>query len=383
MSAATVEKFAEAFGNATGAIVAVAPGRVNLIGEHTDYNDGFVLPMTIDRRVVAVVRPRGDRHVRLVAADFDRRVEFELGQTPDNARRRWVPYVFGVVHELHRRGVVDRGLDLLVSGDVPRGAGLASSAALETAVGLGLQGAFGFELAPVEMAELCRDVEHRHAGVQCGLMDPLVSRMGRAGHALLIDCRAVDWRHVPMDLGELRIVIVDSGVRRRLASSGYNRRREECREAAAFFKRIDPSTGSLRDLTPARLEAHADALAPDLVRRCRHVVGENERVLEACRLLESGDHAGLGALMHEAHVSLRDDFEVSHPVVDRLVETAMEIPGVLGSRLTGAGFGGCTVNLVLETSVPTFAERARKCAEAEGTRASVFVVEHMLEAGVQ
>lgn len=383
MSATAVEKFAEAFGDVTGAVVAAAPGRVNLIGEHTDYNDGFVLPMTIDRRVVAVVRPRDDCHVRLVAANFGRRIEFELGQTPDNARRRWVPYVFGVLHELHRRGVVDRGVDLLVSGDVPRGAGLSSSAALETAVGLGLQGAFGFELAAIDMAELCRDVEHRYAGVNCGLMDQLASRLGRAGHALLIDCRAVGWRHVPLELGELRIVIVDSGVRRRLTHSGYNTRREECRQAAGYFERIDPSTGSLRDLTPARLEAQADGLAPDLLKRCRHVVSENERVLEACRLLELGDHTGFGVLMYASHVSLRDDFEVSLPVIDRLVETAMETPGVLGSRLTGAGFGGCTVNLVVESAVPAFTERARRCAEKEGTRASVFVVERMLEAGVQ
>ena len=382
MKPTSTERFAETFGNAEGAIVGVAPGRVNLIGEHTDYNEGFVLPMTIDRSVEAVVRPRDDRRVRLMAADFGRRVEFELGQMPDQARRRWVPYVFGVLHELHLRGLVDRGVDLMVSGDVPRGAGLSSSAALETAVALGLQGAFGFEMDAIDMARLCRDVEHRYAGVNCGLMDQLASRLGRAGHALLIDCRTQDCRHVPLDLADLRVVIVDSGVHRRLAGTDYNVRRRECREALACLREIDPSIGSLRDLTPQGLQAHADALPDNLLKRCRHVVGENERVLEACRFLELGDLPAFGSLMHAAHVSLRDDFEVSHPTLDHLVDTAMETPGVLGSRLTGAGFGGCTVNLVREAAVPAFAERARACVVRKRASRSVSVVERMLEAGV-
>jgi len=376
------ERFAEAFGTTDDAVVAAAPGRVNLIGEHTDYNDGFVLPMTIDRRVVAVVRPRDDRRVRLVAADFGRRVEFELGQPAEGANRRWVPYVFGVVNELHRRGAVRRGLDLLVSGDVPRGSGLSSSAAIEIAVALGLQGAFGFELSAVDMAVLCRDVEHRYAGVKCGLMDQLVSRLGRDGHALLIDCRAIDYRHVRLDLADHRIVIVNSGVRRRLARSGYNTRRDECDEAVAYLNGIDASIGSLRDLSPELLEVHAGALPDNLRKRCRHVVGENGRVLEACRLLELGDLAGFGALMHASHVSLRDDFEVSHPTLDRLVDVAMETEGVLGSRLTGAGFGGCTVSLVQRSAVPAFAERARSCVEKGGGSEPVLVIEHMVEAGL-
>jgi galactokinase len=377
------EKFAEAFGSPDDAVVAAAPGRVNLIGEHTDYNDGFVLPMTIGRCVVAVVRPRDDRRVRLVAADFGRRIEFELGQPAKGASRRWVPYVFGVVHELHRRGVVPRGLDLLVSGDVPRGSGLSSSAAVETAVALGVQGAFGFELPAVEMAVLCRDVEHLYAGVKCGLMDQLVSRLGRDGHALLIDCRAIDYRHVRLNLADHRIVIVNSGVRRRLAQSGYNTRQHECDEAVAYFNRFDASIASLRDLSPELLEVHAGALPDNLRKRCRHVMDENGRVLEACRLLGLGDLAGFGALMHASHVSLRDDFEVSHPTLDRLVDLAMETEGVLGSRLTGAGFGGCTVSLMHRSAVPDFAERARSCVEKGAGSEPVLVIERMVEAGLR
>jgi galactokinase len=377
------EKFAHAFGDAGGTVVGVAPGRVNLIGEHTDYNDGYVLPMTIDRSIEAVVRPREDRQVRLVASDFGRRVEFELGQTPKNARRSWVPYVFGIVHELHLRGLVNRGVDLSVSGNVPRGAGLSSSAALETAVAMGLQAAFGFEMNAIEMAMLCREVEHHYAGVHCGVMDQLVSRLGRAGHALLIDCRTVDCRHVPLDLADHRVVIVDSGVRRRLVASDYNLRREECAEAVTHLEGIDPTIRSLRDLATPGLEAHADALPDTLLRRCRHVVGENERVLEACRLLELGDLSSFGALMYAAHVSLRDDFEVSHPTIDSLVDTAMETPGVLGSRLTGAGFGGCTVNLVHQSAVPALSARVKACVDEKGGDGSVIVVERMVEAGVR
>jgi galactokinase len=346
--------FQDHFGDPTGAVVARAPGRVNLIGEHTDYNDGFVLPTTIDRHVEVVVRRRSDRKVRIVAADLGERKDLDLDQPIDYSNSGWLPYVMGVVHELVQRGRIHFGVDVVFRGTVARGAGLSSSAALEVATALAVDTVFNLWLNPIEMARLCRDVEHRYAGVRCGIMDQFASRLGRSDHALLIDCRNLDARHVPMPLDGHRLVIVDSGVRRELAESAYNRRRTECEEAVAFLHGVDASITSLRDVTPDSLPHHKERLPPDLFARCRHVVSENNRVLEACERLAIGDLPAFGRLMKASHLSLRNDFEVSHPALDRLVEEAHQVDGVLGSRLTGAGFGGCTVNLVTETALPDF-----------------------------
>jgi galactokinase len=349
--------FRDHLGDPTGAVVARAPGRVNLIGEHTDYNDGFVLPTTIDRHIEVVARRRSDRHVRIVAADLDERRELDLDKPIDYANSGWLPYVLGVVHELEQRGRIQTGVDVVFRGTVPRGAGLSSSAALEVATALALDTVFNLWLNPVEMARLCRDVEHRYAGVRCGIMDQFASRLGRSDHALLIDCRSLDARHVPMPLDGHRLVIVDSGIRRELADSAYNQRRTECEEAVTRLHDVDASITSLRDVTPDKLSKHEIRLPPDLFARCRHVVSENHRVLEACERLATGDLPAFGRLMNASHLSLRNDFEVSHPALDRLVEEAHRVEGVLGSRLTGAGFGGCTVNLVAESALSELEER--------------------------
>jgi galactokinase len=343
--------FREHLGDPTGAVVARAPGRVNLIGEHTDYNDGFVLPTIVDRHVEVVARKRSDRKVRIVAADLGERRENDLDDPIDYANSGWLPYVLGVVHELVQRGRIESGVDIVFWGTVPRGAGLSSSAALEVATALTLDAIFNLWLDPVEMARLCRDVEHRYAGVRCGIMDQFASRLGRSDHALLIDCRSLDARHVPMPLDGHRLVIVDSRIRRELADSDYNQRRTECEEAVGLLREADASITSLRDVTPDMLSTHEKLLSPDLFARCRHVVSENHRVLEACERLANGDLPAFGRLMNASHLSLRNDFEVSHPALDRLVEEANRIDGVLGARLTGAGFGGCTVNLVAEAAL--------------------------------
>ena len=344
--------FREYLGDPTGAVVARAPGRVNLIGEHTDYNDGFVLPSTIDRHVEVVARLRSDRQVRIVAADLGERRENHLDKPIDYTDPGWLPYVLGVVHELAQRGRIEFGVDIVFRGTVPRGAGLSSSAALEVATALALDAVFNLWLNPIDMARLCRDVEHRYAGVRCGIMDQFASRLGRSDHALLIDCRSLDARHVPMPLDNHRLVIVDSGVRRELPDSAYNQRRTECEEAVAILREAENSITSLRDLTLDTLAKHENVLPPDLFTRCRHVVSENHRVLKACESLAGGDLPAFGRLMIASHFSLRNDFEVSHPALDRLVEEAIQVEGVLGARLTGAGFGGCTVNLVTETALP-------------------------------
>jgi len=352
MTLRSAAMFKDHLGDPTGAVVARAPGRVNLIGEHTDYNDGFVLPTIVDRHVEVVARKRIDRKVRVVAADLGERCEQDFDGTIDYTGFGWLPYVLGVAHELVQRGRMDLGVDIIFRGTVPREAGLASSAALEVATALALDAVFNLWLNPADMARLCRDVEHRYAGVRCGIMDQFASRLGRPENALLIDCRSLDARHVPMPLDNHRLVIVDSGVRRERVDSAYNQRRTECEEAVTRLREADDPITSLRDVTLGMLAEHKDLLPPDLFIRCRHVISENNRVADACESLANGDLAAFGRLMNASHFSLRNDFEVSHPALDRLVEEAIQVDGVLGARLTGAGFGGCTVNLVTETALP-------------------------------
>ena len=367
----TAKLFANVFGDPTGAVVARAPGRVNLVGEHTDYNDGLVLPMTINRHVEVVARKRSDRQVRIVAADLGQRKDNDLDRPIDYSNSGWLPYVMGVVHELVQRDQIDRGVDVVFRGTVPRGAGLGSSAALEVATALALDTVFNLWLNPTDMARLCRDVEHRYAGVRCGIMDQFASRLGRPDHALLIDCRSLDARHVPMPLDGHRMVIVDSGVRRELTDSDYNQRRTECEEAVTLLREVETSITSLRDVTPETLPTHENRLPPDLFARCRHVVSENHRVIEACERLATGDLPAFGRLMNASHLSLRNDFEVSHPALDRLVEEAHLVDGVLGARLTGAGFGGCTVNLVTETALSDFEQQLEPLVDDWSTQSIV------------
>jgi galactokinase len=363
--------FSERFGDATGAVVARAPGRVNLIGEHTDYNDGFVLPVIIDRHAEVIARRRSDRRVRLYAFDLDEACEVDLDQPIDSTGSGWLPYVLGVVHELVRREKIDRGVDLVFRSTVPIGAGLSSSAAIEVATALALDAAFKLWLDPVETALLCQEVEHRYAGVRCGIMDQFSSRLGQPEQALFIDCRSVEARHVPLSLDGHRLVIIDSGVRRELADSRYNDRRSECEEAVAVLSTEDSSITSLRDVTSEVLADNKSRLTPKQFSRARHVVSENERVLEACACLASGDLATFGRLMNASHLSLRDDYEVSHPALDRLVERALRVDGVLGARLTGAGFGGCTVHLVREAALPELEHKLGECVDDWASRSII------------
>jgi galactokinase len=355
--------FSRHFGEASEAVVARAPGRVNLIGEHTDYNEGFVLPTIIDRYVEVVVRRRPDRQVRIVAADTGEREENDLDQPIDYSNSRWLPYVLGVVHELEQRGRITFGVDVVFRGDVPLGAGLASPAALEVATALAVDAVFKLWLNPIDMALLCRDVEHRYAGLRCGIMDQYASRLGRSDHALLIDCRSLEGRHVPINLDRHRLVIVDSGVRRILVDTSYNERRSECEEAVAVLRTADPTLTALRDLTPELLATCERQMAPNVLARCRHVMAENQRVLEACERLAANDLPAVGRLMNVSHLSLRDDYEVSYPALDRLVEEASRVDGVLGARVAGAGFGGCTVNLVAEEALPELERRLQPLVE--------------------
>ncbi len=373
--------FSEYFGDATAAVVARAPGRVNLVGDHTEYNEGFVLPTIIDRNVEAVVRRRPDRKVRLAAADFDEVIETTPGEPIDFDGPGWAPYVFGIVRMLEQRGKLTSGIDIVIRGTVPRGAGLGSSAALELAVVLALDGIFNLWLEPIEMAKLCHEVEHRFVGIRSSIMDQLVCRLGKPGSALAIDCRTLDARHIPLPFENHRLVIVDSGIRSEPDDSDFEERHRECREALKILQAIDPSIHALRDLSAPKLAANHEHLSPLLFSRCRHVVEENLRVAEASEILPTGDLSGFGRLMTISHQSLHNDFDASHPVLDRLVACANKVDGVLGSRLTGSGFGGCTVHLVTAKAVQDLEDRLQPILD-ELPDSSLFVVGAPSQAGV-
>ncbi len=323
-----------------------APGRVNLIGEHVDYSEGFVLPLAIDRATVAAAAPRNDRIVRIRSLANGETAQFDLDEPEPRPRGTWLDYAQGVALALARRLPL-RGADIVLRTTVPLGAGLSSSAAFELAVGLALLSAAGAELAPRELAHAAQEAENAFVGLRSGIMDQLASALGVRDHALLIDCRTEDVTPVPLP-PEVAIVVADSGVKHELAGSAYNERRAESEEAA---RRLGART--LRDVSIAEFARRAGSLPELLRRRARHVVGENARVLATVAALRSGDLTDVGRLMDDSHDALRDDYEVSSPELDLLVETARQVDGVYGARMTGGGFGGSIVALVRrEASAP-------------------------------
>lgn len=333
--------------------IARAPGRVNLIGEHTDYNDGFVFPMALDRATYVAARPRTDRMVRVFSVKFREEDQFDLDHITRDEQRQWVNYIRGVAKGLLARDLPLRGADLLIDSDVPAGSGLSSSAALEVAVGYTFQLLNHINLLGEELALLAQGAEHSFVGVKCGIMDQLIAALGEAGHALLIDCRDLSYRPVPIP-ASARVVVCDSGVRHRLAGSEYNQRRAGCEEAVRLLRPALGKIQALRDVHSTDLAAHGHLLPPELLPLARHVVSENERTLAAADALAVGDLVKMGQLMVESHCSLRDDYRVSVAELDTLVELALAAPGCYGSRMTGGGFGGSTVSLVAADRVDEF-----------------------------
>lgn len=335
--------------------VADAPGRANLIGEHVDYNEGLVLPFAIERSVLVAWARRDADTVRARSLDDDETVEFHARDVGRARHGSWSNYLRGVVDVLRRAGHDIGGIDLAVTGDVPVGAGLSSSAAIEVAVSGALRDAFGLRIDDVTLALLCQRAENEFVGVQSGIMDQFASTLARAGHALLLDCRSLAHRHVPLALERagLAVVLADSGVQRSLVASAYNERRRECEAAVAALRAaLGRPDITLRDASEADI-ARA-RLGGAIARRARHVVREIARVREAVTALERDDFAAVGRLMAASHASLRDDYEVSSAELDLLVELATRHDYVLGARLTGAGFGGCTINLVRADALAAF-----------------------------
>lgn len=340
------------------AIVASAPGRVNLIGEHTDYNLGLVLPMAVERRTFVAIGPSGDDQLHLVAADLDRRCALPLDSDARQPEEPWADYILGVVYEWRAMGHAVEGLRLLITGDVPMGCGLSSSAALEMAVLRALEGLADIEIDGTEAARLGQRVENGFLGLNTGIMDQYVARNARADHALLLDCRSLEARHVRIVLDEYVFVVANTACSRKLTASRYNERVAECRQAvtALGVPLARPLAKSLRDFEGIALGRPPEGCPEIPFRRARHVLSENARVRDAVEALELGDHDWLGDLMRASHESLRIDYEVSSHELDAMVAAARLVPGCVGVRMTGAGFGGCVVALVLRRRAQTFIE---------------------------
>lgn len=358
--------FADRFGTPPGLVVR-APGRVNLIGEHTDYNDGFVMPLAIDRAVVIALRGRADRVVHVVSLDYNEEATLDLGKLEHEAGS-WAEYVRGSAWALAEAGGTLTGWDGVVVGDVPRGAGLSSSAALELATLRAFVALGGGAWDPAQMARVGQRAENGWVGVNCGIMDQMISAAGRADHALLIDCRSLETEAVPLPAGTVAVVL-DTATRRGLVDSAYNERRAACEAAAEVL-----GVSALRDVTPDDLAGARRQLDETVYRRARHVVTENARVLEAAEAMRGGDAARLGALMDASHASLRDDFEVSSEALDVMAALAREAEGCYGARMTGAGFGGCAVALVESQAAADFVETVSAAYEAAtGTTPALYV----------
>ncbi len=326
------------------AVVVRSPGRVNLIGEHTDYNHGFVLPAAVDRGIAMALRPRSDRRYVLHALDLDRRLEGDLGELAPHPER-WPNYLLGVLHQLQKAGHPLGGFELVYGGDLPMGAGMSSSAALECGLAFSLNELFGMGLDRLTMAKLSQAAEHSFVGVKCGIMDQMASLLSRKDHVMMLDCQDLSYRFVPFH-SPVRIFLCDTQVERALAESGYNQRRSQCEAGVALLRKYAPDVRSLRDVSLELLDAHRLEFEPVTYRRCRYVIEENLRVIAACAALESEDLPAFGRLMNQSHQGLSKEYEVSCPELDVLAEAATVLPGVLGARMMGAGFGGCTINLV-------------------------------------
>lgn len=360
-----------------------APGRVNLIGEHTDYNDGFVIPSAIGFYAHVAIAPRSDGKLFLKSTAYEGQFEFDVSRLPEKKQDAWSDYVLGVAHQLKRAGVALSGANLLLHSEVPVGSGLSSSAALEVASALALQSLSGKTLPLKQVAKLCQSAENEFVGAHVGIMDQFVSCFGKEGHAVLIDCRSLDFKLVPIP-SDVDFVICNTMVKHELSGGEYNERRAQCEEGVRTLSKFYPGIKALRDVSVEQLTEHESDLPAIVYRRCKHVVQENARTLEAVKCFASGDLARVGHLMRASHESLRDLYEVSCAELDTMVESAQGLPGFIGGRMTGGGFGGCTINLVEHSNSQAFAkEVAARYKAKTGISPDVFVCSAANGAGLE
>jgi galactokinase len=326
-----------------------SPGRANLIGDHTDYNNGFVLPAAIDQSIIMAISPNRLHKVRAVALDVENQhFEADISGTISPSELGWPNYLLGVVHVFNQMNLPVTGFDCVFAGTIPIGAGLSSSAALEGAVIFGLDQLLDLNLTRIEIAKLGQQVEHQFVGVNCGIMDQFANLYGKKKYVIRLDCRNLEHQLIPFPDEQFSILLCDTKVHRELAGSEYNLRRQQCDEAVSYFSKIDPNVNSLRDLSFQLFEEHRKNLSPIVANRSRFVLDENERVLLGASDLENGDLESFGYKMYASHYGLRDQYEVSCSELDILVEATEKMPGVLGARMMGGGFGGCTINIVLK-----------------------------------
>ena len=361
-----VNYYSERFGHAPELVVR-APGRVNLIGEHTDYNDGFVLPLAINRAAWIALRPRTDCCVKVYSIDYQEAREFDLRDLK-HEKAGWIEYLKGVAWCLQDAGMNLKGWEGVLAGDVPLGAGLSSSAALEMATARAFAAVSGIEWDAVAQAKLGQRAENKWIGVNCGIMDQLISSTGRSGHAMLIDCRSLELKPAPLPPG-VAVVVLDTSTRRGLVDSAYNERRSQCEAAAAYFK-----VPALRDVTVDRLASVDGQLDATTRRRARHVISEDDRTVRAVEAMRRGDISTLGKLMNESHASLRDDYEVSSDALNAMVDAAQAHKACYGARMTGAGFGGCAVAIVRAEAADDFVAATSSVYQTRtGNKPAVYV----------
>ena len=334
-------------------LIVRSPGRVNLIGEHTDYNEGFVLPAAIDKAIIMAITSREDDQCRIYAADLDDHFECKVSSF-ERSDKGWPNYVMGVVDQILKRGLKINGFDCVFGGNIPLGAGLSSSAALEGSVSFALNQLYNLGLSKTDLVNIGQKTEHEFVGVKCGIMDQFINIYAEQKTVLKLDCRSYDYEYFPFGLENIKIVLCDTQTRRELATSEYNIRRQQCESGVDILRRHNQDIQSLRDVSLDFLETYKAELDEIVYRRCEYVIKENERVLAGCQDLKRGDIASFGKKMFASHFGLRDDYEVSSPELDVLVDIAAEVPGVLGARMMGAGFGGCTINLIEEEYLNDF-----------------------------
>lgn len=322
-----------------------SPGRINLIGEHTDYNEGFVLPAAINKEIILGVAANNNGTCRLFSYDYKESLEFSLSSFKPS-EKGWANYIMGVVDQLQKAGYKLQGFDCVFGGDIPIGAGLSSSAALECGIAFALNELFDLGISRSKLIQYAQKAEHEFAGVQCGIMDQFASTMGKEGHAIRLDCRSLAFNYFPLNFRNYQVLLFDTQVKHSLASSEYNTRRKECEQGVSLLQEQYPEVKSLRDVTPEMLEVVKNKMAPVVYKRCRYIIEENERLLTGCSLLEKGDIKGFGAKMYGSHEGLSTQYEVSCAELDFLVDFTRDKEYVVGSRMMGGGFGGCTINLV-------------------------------------
>ncbi|MEN8122672.1 MAG: galactokinase [Bacteroidota bacterium] len=349
-------KFKELFSN--NPLLVRSPGRINLIGEHTDYNDGFVFPAAIDKEVHFAVAINDMSKFRFYAFDLDESFELEVDQL-DKTKTSWANYLLGVAAQYKKAGHVIKGVDCVFGGDIPMGAGLSSSAAIENGFAFALKELFGFKVSRMDMVKMAQKAEHEYAGVMCGIMDQFASMNGKENSALKLDCRTLDFEYANIDMASYGIVLCDTNVKHELASSEYNTRRKECETGVEILQKYNENIAALRDISIEFLEKHKAEFDPVVYKRCEYVVKENNRVEKAFAAIHNSDIEELGRLMYKSHEGLRDEYEVSCSELDVMYTIARKSDYVIGSRMMGGGFGGCTINLVKIENIEDFSETIR------------------------